>query len=210
MSNSALKQRHRERQARNGQGGGVPRAQPKPRPQGGPRVHRAFTRKTPAQKAYAEKINEVTRSAEDLLKSLGGAKADEICVELLAVCEKIARSPDNPKFRVINKARLLKKLDGARKPEAVLQAVGFVTRRGADDDGRQIDWLVLDVVNETMNAPSNLQKLERLKTWLDAERNKRREAGVSEASKRKREKDRQLLKFHDQHPTSGKKKKPRR
>ena len=103
---------------------------------------------------------------------------------------------------------VLQELAGARKPEAVLQAVGFVTRRG-DDDGRQIDWLVL-VVNETMNAPSNLQKLERLKTVLDAERRKRSEAGVSEASKRKREKDRQLLKFHDQHPSSGKKKKPRR
>ena len=84
-----------------------------------------------------------------------------------------------------------------------------MTRRG-DDDGRQIDWLVLDVVNETMNAPSNLQKLERLKTFLDAERRKRSEASVSEATKRKREKDRQLLKFHDQHPASGKKKKPRR
>ena len=61
-----------------------------------------------------------------------------------------------------------------------------------------------------MNAPSNLQKLERLKTYLDAERRKGSEAGVSEASKRKREKDRQLLKFHDQHPMSGKTKKPRR
>ena len=143
-----------------------------------------------------------------MLKSLGGAKADEIYVELLNVCRHILQSPDNPKFSVIKKATLLKKLAGARKPEAVLQAVGFVTRRG-DDDGRQIDWLVLDV-NETLNAPSNLQKLERLKTFLDAERRKRSEAGVSEASKRKREKDRQLLKFHDQHPMSGKKKKPRR
>ena len=143
-----------------------------------------------------------------MLKSLGSAKADEICVELLNVCRHILQSPDNPKFSVIKKATLLKKLAGARKPEAVLQAVGFVTRRG-DDDGRQIDWLVL-VVNETMTAPSNLQKLERLKTYLDAERRKRSEAGVSEASKRKREKDRQLLKFHDQHPSSGKKKKPRR
>ena len=144
-----------------------------------------------------------------MLKSLGGAKADEICVELLNVCRHIRQSPDNPKYSVIKKATLLKKLAGARKPEKVLQAAGFVTRRG-DDDGRQIDWLVLDVVNETMNAPSNLQKLERLKTFLDAERRKRSEAGVSEASKRKREKDRQLLKFHDQHPMSGKKKKPRR
>ena len=151
----------------------------------------------------------MSRSAEDLLKPLGGAKADEICVELLGVCRKILQSPDNPKYSVIKKATLLKKLAGARKPEAVLQAVGFVTRRG-DDDGRQIDWLVLDVVNETMTAPSNLQKLGRLKTYLDAERRKRSEAGVSEASKRKREKDRQLLKFHDQHPMSGKKKKPRR
>ena len=209
MSNSALKALHLERQARNGQGGGVPRAQPKPRTQGGPRVHRSFTRKTPAQKAYAEEINMVARSAEDLLKSLGGAKADEICVELLNVCRHILQSPDNPKYSVIKKATLLKKLAGARKPEAVLQAVGFVTRRG-DDDGRQIDWLVLDVVNETMTAPSNLQKLERLKTYLDAERRKLSDAGVSEASKRKREKDRQLLKFHDQHPASGKKKKPRR
>ena len=209
MSNSALKQFHLEAKSRKDQGGGVPRAQPKPRPQGGPRVHRSFTRKTPAQKAYAEEINKVARSAEDLLKSLGGAKADEICVELLNVCRHILQSPDNPKYSVIKKATLLKKLDGARKPEAVLQAVGFVTRRG-DDDGRQIDWLVLDVVNETMNAPSNLQKLERLKTYLEAERRKRSEAGVSEASKRKREKDRQLLKFHDQHPMSGKKKKPRR
>ena len=209
MSNSALKQLHLEAKSRKGQGGGVPRALPKPQPQGGPRRHRSFTRKTPAQKAYAEKINEVSRSAEDLLKSLGGAKADEICVELLGVCRKIPQSPDNPKFSVIKKAVLLKQLEGARKPEKVLEAVGFVTRRGADD-GRQIDWLVLDVVNETMNAPSNLQKLERLKTYLDAERRKRSEAGVSEASKRKREKDRQLLKFHDQHPASGKKKKPRR
>ena len=209
MSNSALKQLHLEAKSRKGQGGGVPRALPKPQPQGGPRRHRTFTRKTPAQKAYAEKINEVSRSAEDLLKSLGGAKADEICVELLSVCRHILQSPDNPKFSVIKKAGLLKKLEGARKPEKVLQAVGFVTRRG-DDDGRQIDWLVLDVVNETMTAPSNLQKLERLKTYLDAERRKRSEAGVSEASKRKREKDRQLLKFHDQHPASGKKKKPRR
>ena len=209
MSNSALKALHLERQARNGQGGGVPRAQPKPQPQGGPRVHRSFTRKTPAQKAYAEKINEVTRSAESLLKPLGAAKADEICVELLKLCRNILQSPDSNRPRVVNKEKLLRKLDGARKPEAVLQAVGFVTRRG-DDDGRQIDWLVLDVVNETMNAPSNLQKLERLKTYLDAERRKRSEAGVSEASKRKREKDRQLLKFHDQHPSSGKKKKPRR
>ena len=144
-----------------------------------------------------------------MLKSLGGAKADEICVELLSVCRHILQSPDNPKYSVIKKAGLLKKLEGARKPEKVLEAVGFVTRRG-DDDGRQIDWLVLDVVNETLNAPSNLQKLERLKTVLDAERRKRSEAGVSEASKRKREKDRQLLKFHDQHPASGKKKKPRR
>ena len=151
----------------------------------------------------------MSRSAEDLLKPLGGAKADEICVELLTVCRNVLQSPDNPKYSVIKKATLLKKLAGARKPEAVLQAVGFVTRRG-DDDGRQIDWLVLDVVNETMTAPSNLQKLERLKTYLDAERRKRSEAGVSEASKRKREKDRQLLKFHDQHPASGKKKKPRR
>ena len=209
MSNSALKQLHLEAKSRKGQGAGVPLALPKPQPQGGPRRHRSFTRKTPAQKAYAEKINEVSRSAEDLLKSLGGAKADEICVELLGVCRKILQSPDNPKFSVIKKAVLLKQLEGARKPEKVLQAVGFVTRRG-NDDGRQIDWLVLDVVNETMNAPSNLQKLERLKTYLDAERRKRSEAGVSEASKRKREKDRQLLKFHDQHPTSGKKKKPRR
>ena len=209
MSNSALKQLHLEAKSRKGQGGGVPRALPKPQPQGGPRRHRSFTRKTPAQKAYAEEINKVSRSAEDLLKSLGGAKADEICVELLGVCRKILQSPDNPKYSVVKKATLLKKLAGARKPEAVLQAVGFVTRRG-DDDGRQIDWLVLDVVNETMNAPSNLQKLERLKTYLDAERRKRSEAGVSEASKRKREKDRQLLKFHDQHPMSGKKKKPRR
>ena len=53
-------------------------------------------------------------------------------------------------------------------------------------------------------------KLERLKTYLDAERRKLSDAGESEASKRKREKDRQLLKFHDQHPMSGKKKKPRR
>ena len=209
MSNSALKQLHLEAKSRKGQGGGVPRALPKPQPQGGPRRHRSFTRKTPAQKAYAEKINEVSRSAEDLLKSLGGAKADEICVELLGVCRKILQSPDNPKFSVIKKAVLLKQLEGARKPEKVLQAVGFVTRRG-DDDGRQIDWLVLDVVNETMNAPSNLQKLERLKTYLDAERRKLSDAGESEASKRKREKDRQLLKFHDQHPMSGKKKKPRR
>ena len=209
MSNSALKQLHLEAKSRKGQGGGVPRALPKPQPQGGPRRHRSFTRKTPAQKAYAEKINEVVRAAEDLLKPLGAAKADEICVELLGVCRKILQSPDNPKFSVIKKARLLKQLDGARKPEAVLQAVGFVTRRG-DDDGRQIDWLVLDVVNETLNAPSNLQKLERLKTFLDAERRKRSEASVSEATKRKREKDRQLLKFHDQHPASGKKKKPRR
>ena len=209
MSNSALKQLHLEAKSRKGQGAGVPLALPKPQPQGGPRRHRSFTRKTPAQKAYAEKINEVSRSAEDLLKSLGGAKADEICVELLGVCRKILQSPDNPKFSVIKKAVLLKQLEGARKPEKVLEAVGFVTRRG-DDDGRQIDWLVLDVVNETMNAPSNLQKLERLKTFLDAERRKRSEAGVSEASKRKREKDRQLLKFHDQHPASGKKKKPRR
>jgi len=209
MSNSALKQFHLEAKSRKDQGGGVPRAQPKPRPQGGPRVHRSFTRKTPAQKAYAEEINKVARSAEDLLKSLGGAKADEICVELLNVCRHILQSPDNPKYSVIKKATLLKKLAGARKPEKVLQAVGFVTRRG-DDDGRQIDWLVLDVVNETMNAPSNLQKLERLKTYLDAERRKLSDAGESEASKRKREKDRQLLKFHDQHPMSGKKKKPRR
>ena len=209
MSNSALKQLHLEAKSRKGQGGGVPRALPKPQPQGGPRRHRSFTRKTPAQKAYAEKINEVARSAEDLLKSLGGAKADEICVELLSVCRHILQSPDNPKFSVIKKAGLLKKLEGARKPEKVLQAVGFVTRRGADD-GRQIDWLVLDVVNETLNAPSNLQKLERLKTVLDAERRKLSEAGESEASKRKREKDRQLLKFHDQHPMSGKKKKPLR
>ena len=173
-------------------------------------LHRGTSRDAvDATQAYAEKINEVSRSAEDLLKSLGGAKADEICVELLGVCRKILQSPDNPKFSVIKKAVLLKQLEGARKPEKVLQAVGFVTRRG-DDDGRQIDWLVLDVVNETMNAPSNLQKLERLKTFLDAERRKRSEAGVSEASKRKREKDRQLLKFHDQHPASGKKKKPRR
>ena len=50
MSNSALKALHLERQARNGQGGGVPRAQPKPQPQGGPRRHRSFTRKAPAQK----------------------------------------------------------------------------------------------------------------------------------------------------------------
>ena len=209
MSNSALKQLHLEAKSRKGQGGGVPRALPKPQPQGGPRRHRSFTRKTPAQKAYAEKINEVSRSAEDLLKSLGGAKADEICVELLGVCRHILQSPDNPKYSVIKKAGLLKKLEGARKPEKVLQAVGFVTRRG-DDDGRQIDWLVLDVVNETLNAPSNLQKLERLKTVLDAERRKLSEAGESEASKRKREKDRQLLKFHDQHPMSGKKKKPLR
>mgnify|MGYP001166445840 FL=1 len=209
MSNSALKQLHLEAKSRKGQGGGVPLALPKPQPQGGPRRHRSFTRKTPAQKAYAEKINEVARSAEDLLKSLGSAKADEICVELLGVCRHILQSPDNPKFSVIKKAGLLKKLEGARKPEKVLQAVGFVTRRG-DDDGRQIDWLVLDVVNETMNAPSNLQKLERLKTYLDAERRKLSDAGESEASKRKREKDRQLLKFHDQHPMSGKKKKPLR
>ena len=144
-----------------------------------------------------------------MLKPLGGARADEICVELLSVCRHILQSPDNPKYSVIKKATLLKKLAGARKPEAVLQAVGFVTRRG-DDDGRQIDWLVLGIVNETLNAPSNLQKLERLKTYLEAERKRHAEASVSEATKRKREKDRQLLKFHDQHPASGKKKKPRR
>ena len=143
-----------------------------------------------------------------MLKPLGGAKADEICVELLGVCRNILQSPDNPKYSVVKK-RCSSSSWPRAQAEAVLQAVGFVTRRG-DDDGRQIDWLVLDVVNETLNAPSNLQKLERLKTYLDAERRKRSEAGVSEASKRKREKDRQLLKFHDQHPTSGKKKKPRR
>ena len=97
-----------------------------------------------------------------MLKSLGGAKADEICVELLGVCRKILQSPDNPKFSVIKKAVLLKQLEGARKPEKVLQAVGFVTRRGADKHGKQVDWLVLDVVNETENAPSDLQKLRRI------------------------------------------------
>ena len=51
MSNSALKQLHLEAKSRKGQGGGVPRALPKPQPQGGPRRHRSFTRKTPAQKA---------------------------------------------------------------------------------------------------------------------------------------------------------------
>ena len=112
--------------------------------------------------------------------------------------------------RVVNKEKFLRALKGARKPEDLLKRIGFATRRGADKHGKQVDWLVLDVVNETMTAPSNLQKLERLKTYLDAERRKRSEAGVSEASKRKREKDRQLLKFHDQHPASGKKKKPRR
>ena len=50
MSNSALKQLHLEKKAREGQGAGVPRALPKPQPQGGPRRHRSFTRKTPAQK----------------------------------------------------------------------------------------------------------------------------------------------------------------
>ena len=54
------------------------------------------------------------------------------------------------------------------------------------------------------------QDLKTIKTYLDAERRKLSDAGESEASKRKREKDRQLLKFHDQHPSSGKKKKPRR
>ena len=58
--------------------------------------------------------------------------------------------------------------------------------------------------------PDDARAAKRLLQALDAERRKRSEAGVSEASKRKREKDRQLLKFHDQHPASGKKKKPRR
>ena len=49
MSNSALKQLHLEAKSRKGQGAGVPLALPKP--QGGPRRHRSFTRKTPAQKA---------------------------------------------------------------------------------------------------------------------------------------------------------------
>ena len=56
MSNSALKQLHLEAKSRKGQGAGVPLALPKPQPQGGPRRHRSFTRKTPAQKAYAEKL----------------------------------------------------------------------------------------------------------------------------------------------------------
>ena len=51
MSNSALKQLHLEATSRKGQGAGVPLALPKPQPQGGPRRHRSFTRKTPAQKA---------------------------------------------------------------------------------------------------------------------------------------------------------------
>ena len=51
MSNSALKQLHLEAKTRKGQGAGVPLALPKPQPQGGPRRHRSFTRKTPAQKA---------------------------------------------------------------------------------------------------------------------------------------------------------------
>ena len=55
MSNSALKQLHLEAKSRKGQGAGVPLALPKPQPQGGPRRHRSFTRKTPAQKVLARR-----------------------------------------------------------------------------------------------------------------------------------------------------------
>ena len=41
MANCALKQLHLEAKSRKGQGGGVPRALPKPQPQGGPLLQQA-------------------------------------------------------------------------------------------------------------------------------------------------------------------------
>ena len=48
--------------------------------------------------------------------------------------------------RVVNKEKFLRALKGARKPEDLLKRIGFATRRGADKHGKQVDWLVLDVV----------------------------------------------------------------
>ena len=57
-----------------------------------------------------------------------------------------------------------------------------MTRRGADKHGKQVDWLVLDVVNETESAPSDLQKLRRIaKAIQDAERRNAPKARQSRA-----------------------------
>ena len=70
--------------------------------------------------------------------------------------------------RVVNKEKFLRALKGARKPEDLLKRIGFATRRGADKHGKQVDWLVLDVVNETESAPSDLQKLRRIAKAIQA------------------------------------------
>ena len=120
------------------------------------------------------------------------------------MCRHILQSPDNPKYSVIKKATLLKKLAARASSEAVLQAVGFVTRRG-DDDGRQIDWLVLDVVNETMTAPSTCRSSIAPQDGPSrAERRPLVEAGVSRLRSASARRTGRRSKFHDQHPASGK------
>ena len=92
---------------------------------------------------------------------------------ILGVAQNILDAPEDMSAngpRVVNKEKFLRALKGARKPEDLLKRIGFVTRRGADKHGKQVDWLVLDVVNETENAPSDLQKLRRIaKAIQDAE-----------------------------------------
>ena len=68
-----------------------------------------------------------------------------------------------------------------------------------------------DLVLAAVHA-DDLVELERLLVKGKEAGTKRMHAmrGLRYLAKRKREKDRQLLKFHDQHPSSGKKKKPRR
>ena len=89
----------------------------------------------------------------------------------------------------------------------MLARIGFVTRSGADRHGKQVDWLVLDVVNETESSPSDLQKLWRIKKAIeDAEARNAPVAQTSRADADAQDRARLLRNYaEDRMDTSAKK-----
>lgn len=175
--NSAMKQLAAERAAR--KGGALPRQTPKPAPRGSRVAFTGSRVKPEAKAAFAKELNSVPHGLEELVKPLCPGDASTVHTRLLGVAQNLLDAPQDMSAngpRVVNKEKFLRALLGARKPEDVLNRVGFVTRSGADRHGKQVDWLVLDVVNETEDTPSDLQKLRRIKK---ASRTRKRETRPS-------------------------------
>ena len=145
--NSAMKALAAERAARNGSA--LPRQTPKPAPQG---TRIAFTGqrvKAEPKAMFDKELNSVPRGLEDLVKPLPPGDASTVHTRILGVAQNILDAPDDMSAngpRVVNKEKFLRALKGARKPEDLLKRIGFATRRGADKHGKQVDWLVIDVL----------------------------------------------------------------